>query len=88
VVAGTQRLRAGDRQRLAARARQRDAVLVAFGQSWPGADVEVVAGVRRPEAMRELEEPMARCRPSPVARHLADQPAGPATAQSASLSWP
>jgi hypothetical protein len=41
VVAGTQRLRAGDRQRLAARARQRDAVLMPFGESWPGADVEV-----------------------------------------------
>jgi hypothetical protein len=33
-------LRAADRQRLAARARQRGAVLVAFG-SWPGADVEL-----------------------------------------------
>jgi hypothetical protein len=41
VIAGTRRLRAGDRQRLAARARQRNAVLVPFGHSWPGADVEL-----------------------------------------------
>jgi hypothetical protein len=41
VIAGTQRLRAGDRQRLAARARQRNAVLVPYGHSWPGADVEL-----------------------------------------------
>lgn len=41
-VAGTQRLRAGDRQRLAARARQRGAVLCPVGP-WPGADLEVSA---------------------------------------------
>jgi hypothetical protein len=41
VVAGTQRLRAGDRQRLAARARQRNAVLMPFGGTWPGADIDV-----------------------------------------------
>lgn len=39
-VAGTQRLRAGDRQRLAARSRERGAVLLACG-GWPGADVEL-----------------------------------------------
>lgn len=39
-VAGTQRLRGGDRQRLTARARQRGAVLVAT-DDWPGADVEL-----------------------------------------------
>jgi hypothetical protein len=42
VVFGAERagVRAADRQRLAARARQRGAVLVALG-SWPGADVEL-----------------------------------------------
>lgn len=42
VVAGADRagLRATDRQRLAARARQRGAVLLALG-SWPGADVQL-----------------------------------------------
>lgn len=42
VVSGAARagVRAGDRQRLAARARQRGAVLVSLGQ-WPGADVEL-----------------------------------------------
>ncbi|MGQ0574918.1 MAG: hypothetical protein ACT4RN_12035 [Pseudonocardia sp.] len=42
VVAGAQRagVRAADRQRLAARARQRGAVLVPLG-SWPGADAEL-----------------------------------------------
>lgn len=42
VVSGAVRagVRAGDRQRLAARARQRGAVLVSLGQ-WPGADVEL-----------------------------------------------
>jgi hypothetical protein len=41
-VAGADRagVRAGDRQRLAARARQRGAVLVALGP-WPGADLEL-----------------------------------------------
>ncbi|WP_445185109.1 hypothetical protein ACTXG6_43385 [Pseudonocardia sp. Cha107L01] len=39
-VGGTQQLRAGDRQRLTARARQRGAVLVAT-DDWPGADVEL-----------------------------------------------
>jgi hypothetical protein len=45
VLGDTRRLRAGDRQRLAAKARQKAAVLVATSQ-WPGADVEleVVAG--------------------------------------------
>lgn len=42
VLAGVARLRAGDRQRLSARARQRGAVLVAAG-CWPGADL-VVSG--------------------------------------------
>ncbi|MCE3554287.1 hypothetical protein LWC33_22885 [Pseudonocardia sp. RS11V-5] len=48
VVAGAERagVRAGDRQRLAARARQRGAVLLALG-SWPGADL--VLGCSRPE---------------------------------------
>ena len=41
-VAGVERLRPGDRQRLAARARQRGAVLLPVGR-WPGADLEVVA---------------------------------------------
>jgi hypothetical protein len=41
-VAGVERLRAGDRQRLAARARQRGAVLLPVGR-WPGADLEVAA---------------------------------------------
>lgn len=48
VVAGAERagVRAADRQRLAARARQRGAVLLALG-SWPGADVQVrCTGVR------------------------------------------
>jgi hypothetical protein len=48
VVAGAERagVRAADRQRLAARARQRGAVLLAMG-SWPGADVQLrCAGVR------------------------------------------
>lgn len=42
VVAGPERagLRAGDRQRLAARARQRGAVLLALG-GWPGADLRL-----------------------------------------------
>lgn len=42
VVAGAQRagVRAADRQRLAARARQRGAVLIPLG-AWPGADVEL-----------------------------------------------
>jgi hypothetical protein len=42
VVAGAERagVRAADRQRLAARARQRGAVLVALG-AWPGADLEL-----------------------------------------------
>ncbi|GAA1326785.1 hypothetical protein [Pseudonocardia xinjiangensis] len=42
VVSGAARagVRAADRQRLAARARQRGAVLLALGQ-WPGADVEL-----------------------------------------------
>ncbi len=42
VVAGARRagVRAADQQRLAARARQRGAVLLAFGP-WPGADVEL-----------------------------------------------
>ncbi|OLL74045.1 hypothetical protein Ae168Ps1_2428c [Pseudonocardia sp. Ae168_Ps1] len=42
VVAGPERagLRAGDRQRLTARARQRGAVLLALG-SWPGADLRL-----------------------------------------------
>lgn len=42
VVAGAERagVRAADRQRLAARARQRGAVLLAMGP-WPGADVEL-----------------------------------------------
>ena len=42
VVAGAERagLRAADRQRLAARARQRGAVLIALGP-WPGADAEL-----------------------------------------------
>lgn len=39
-VAGAGRLGAGDRQRLAARARQRGAVLLSLGR-WPGADLEV-----------------------------------------------
>jgi hypothetical protein len=39
-LAGVARLRAGDRQRLSARARQRGAVLVAAGR-WPGADLVV-----------------------------------------------
>ncbi|WP_245645346.1 hypothetical protein [Pseudonocardia acaciae] len=39
-VAGVGRLRAGDRQRLAARARHRGAVLLPVGR-WPGADLEV-----------------------------------------------
>jgi hypothetical protein len=39
-VAGTEQLRAADRQRLAARARQRGAVLLPVG-SWPGADLHV-----------------------------------------------
>jgi hypothetical protein len=39
-VAGAERVRAAERQRLAARARQRGAVLVALG-SWPGADLEL-----------------------------------------------
>jgi hypothetical protein len=44
-VVGVERLRAGDRQRLAAKARQRGAVLLPIG-CWPGADLEVdvVAG--------------------------------------------
>lgn len=41
-VAGVERLRAGDRQRLAGRARQRGAVLVAVGH-WAGADLEISA---------------------------------------------
>jgi hypothetical protein len=48
VVAGVERagVRAADRQRLAAKARQRGAVLLALG-SWPGADVQLrCAGVR------------------------------------------
>lgn len=39
-LAGTRRLSAGDRQRLAGRARQRGAVLLPLG-GWPGADVEL-----------------------------------------------
>lgn len=39
-VADTQRLRAGDRQRLGARARQHGSVLLAVGD-WPGADLEL-----------------------------------------------
>jgi hypothetical protein len=44
-VAGAERagIRAADRQRLAARARQRGAVLVALGP-WPGADLELTCG--------------------------------------------
>ena len=44
-MAGAERagIRAADRQRLAARARQRGAVLVALG-SWPGADLELTCG--------------------------------------------
>jgi hypothetical protein len=41
-VAGVERLRAGDRQRLAARARHRGSVLLPVGR-WPGADLEVAA---------------------------------------------
>jgi hypothetical protein len=41
-VAGLERLRAGDRQRLAARARQCGAVLLPVGR-WPGADLEISA---------------------------------------------
>jgi len=41
-VAGVERLRAGDRQRLAARARHRGAVLLPVGRG-PGADLEVAA---------------------------------------------
>lgn len=40
-VAGVERFRPGDRQRLAARARQRGAVLLPVGR-WPGADLEMV----------------------------------------------
>jgi hypothetical protein len=40
VASSRDQVRAADRQRLAARARQRGAVLLALG-SWPGADVEV-----------------------------------------------
>ena len=40
VAAGTEQLRPTDRQRLAARARQRGAVLLVVG-SWPGADLHV-----------------------------------------------
>lgn len=39
-VAGVERLRAGDRQRLAARARGRGSVLLPLGR-WPGADLEL-----------------------------------------------
>jgi len=39
-LAGTKRLGAGDRQRLAARARQREAVLMPT-DDWPGADLEL-----------------------------------------------
>ena len=39
-VAGVERLRAGDRQRLAARARSRGSVLLPLGR-WPGADLEL-----------------------------------------------
>jgi hypothetical protein len=46
VLSGCAGLRAGDRQRLAARARQRGAVLLALG-SWPGADLALgCRGVR------------------------------------------
>jgi hypothetical protein len=47
-VAGAERvgLRAADRQRLAARARQRGAVLVSLGR-WPGADLELSCGDAR-----------------------------------------
>ncbi len=40
VMAGTQQVAAGERQRLAARARQRGAVLFSLGP-WPGADVRL-----------------------------------------------
>lgn len=52
VVAGAQRagVRAADRQRLAARARQRGAVLVPLGR-WPGADVELTCTDSRWEGL-------------------------------------
>lgn len=40
-VVGGRRIAAGDRQRLAAKARQTGAVLISHGGAWPGADLEV-----------------------------------------------
>lgn len=40
-IAGPGRVAAGDRQRLAAKARQSGAVLIASGIPWPGADLEL-----------------------------------------------
>ena len=41
------RLSSGDARRLAARARERGAVLLAVGEGWPGADIRVRAGPSR-----------------------------------------
>lgn len=41
VVGGGRRIAAGDRQRLAAKARQSGVVLISHGGAWPGADLEV-----------------------------------------------
>jgi hypothetical protein len=54
-VAGTERLRAADRQRLAARARQRGAVLLPVG-SWPGADLHIET-IHTPGGWRGLGGP-------------------------------
>jgi hypothetical protein len=67
VVGDTQRLRAADRQRLAAKARQKGAVLVATTH-WPGADAEL--GGRR---CRQLARPRRR-RARPAALALGPDP--------------
>lgn len=53
VIGGRRRLAAGDRARLAAKARQSGAVLISHGGAWPGADLEVDL-VARPGQWRGL----------------------------------
>lgn len=65
VVAGGERLRAGDRQRLAGRARQRGALLVAVGR-WAGADLEISAGGGRWRGLADAGAGRLRSRPARV----------------------
>lgn len=64
-VAGVERSRAGDRQRLAGRARQRGALLVAVGH-WTGADLEISSAEGRWQGLAEAGAGRLRSRSARV----------------------